>query len=152
MDDDVRPSRILHFFGVLLEKLVINSHKKVVLTRNRVHVDSLKLHLFLEDWQLAFLWTRCLLVAFLPSLCTHFFKSMKLWAVRELGFSTLMKLISSTEKSSSLASSGTQTGSSESTITRVSTRGGLFLKQTSHAFLANKVNLLILPYFFLFNI
>lgn len=48
MDDDVRPSRILHFFGVQLEKLVINSHKKIVLTRNRVHVDSLKLHLFLE--------------------------------------------------------------------------------------------------------
>lgn len=53
--------------------------------------------------------THCLLVAFLPSLCTHFFRSMKLCAVRELGFSTLMKLISSTEKSSSLASSVTAT-------------------------------------------
>lgn len=51
--------------------------------------------------------THYLLVAFLPSLYTHFFRSMKLCAVRELGFSTRMWLISSTEKFSSLASSAT---------------------------------------------
>lgn len=46
-----------------------------------------------------------LLVAFFPSLVTHFFNNMKLWAIREFGFSTRIWFISSTEKFSSLASS-----------------------------------------------
>ncbi len=46
-----------------------------------------------------------LLVAFFPSRLTHFLSSMKLCAVRELGFSSLMWLISSTVKFISRANS-----------------------------------------------
>lgn len=48
---------------------------------------------------------RALLVALFPSRPTHFFSSMKLWAVSELGLSSLIWLISSTVKFISRASS-----------------------------------------------
>lgn len=48
---------------------------------------------------------KVLLVAFFPSRLTHFLSSMKLCAVRELGFSSLMWLISSTVKFISRANS-----------------------------------------------
>lgn len=44
-------------------------------------------------------------MAFFPSRLTHFLSSMKLCAVRELGFSSLMWLISSTVKFISRANS-----------------------------------------------
>ncbi len=85
-------------------------------------------------WQCQFLSnthtnTLCLLVAFLPSLCTHFFRSMKLCAVRELGFSTLMKLISSTEKFSSLASSASDTDNTKKHFLRECSTSSLTLRR-----------------------